>query len=90
MDWNGIGTFALFFSTGAMGVGLIILAGFRMKLKHRLDLQRLQGGSGEGPAEEVEQLREEMHDLLEQQSAQIAELQERLDFTERLLTKGKG
>jgi hypothetical protein len=30
-----------------------------------------------------------MHDVLEQQHAQIADLQERLDFTERLLTKGK-
>lgn len=85
MDWNGVGTFALFFSTGAIGVGLIMLSGFRMKLKHRLELQRLQGGS----QDDVDQLREELHDVLEQQNAQITDLQERLDFTERLLTKGK-
>lgn len=85
MDWDGLGTLALFFSMGGVSLGLMVLAGFRMKLKQRLELQRLEGGSHE----DVEQLREEMHDALEQQHAQIADLQERLDFTERLLTKGK-
>ena len=30
-----------------------------------------------------------MHDLIEQQGAQLADMQERLDFAERLLTKGR-
>jgi len=85
MDWNGVGTFALFLSMGGVSLGLMVLAGFRMKLKQRLELQRLQGGSHE----EIDQLREELHDALEQQNAQISDLQERLDFTERLLTKGR-
>ena len=85
MDWDGVGTFALFLSMGGVSLGLMVLAGFRMKLKQRLEMQRLEGGS----QDEIEQLREELHDALEQQHAQITDLQERLDFTERLLTKGK-
>ncbi len=85
MDWDGVGTFALFLSMGGVSLGLMVLAGFRMKLKQRLELQRLQGDS----PDEIEHLREELHDILEQQNAQIVDLQERLDFTERLLTKGK-
>ena len=84
MDMDGIGRFALFLSSGAIGVGLIMLAGFRIKLKNRLELERMRGESGES----VDQLREEMHDIIDQQNAQITELQERVDFTERLLAKG--
>ncbi len=64
MDMDGIGTLALFLSSGAIGVGLIMLAGFRIKLKNRLD------------------------DIIDHQNAQIAELQEQVDFAERLLAKG--
>ncbi len=84
MDMDGIGTLALFLSSGAIGVGLIMLAGFRIKLKNRLELERMRGESGES----VDQLRDEMHDILDQQNAQISELQERVDFAERLLAKG--
>ncbi len=85
MDMDGVGTFALFISSGAIGIGLVWLAAFRMKLKHKLELARL----GDQSADAVDQLRDEMHDLIEQQGAQLADMQERLDFAERLLTKGR-
>ncbi len=85
MDMDGVGTFALFISSGGIGIGLVLLAGFRMKLKHKLELARL----GDQSADAVDQLRDEMHDLIEQQGAQLADMQERLDFAERLLTKGR-
>ncbi len=87
MDMDGIGSFALFLSSGAIGIGLIMLAGFRLKLKNRLELERMRGESGES-GESIDQLREEMHDIIDQQNTQIAELQERVDFAERVLAKG--
>ena len=84
MDMDGIGSFALFLSSGAIGIGFIILAGFRLKLKNQLELERMRGESGES----VDQLREEIHDIIDHQNTQIAELQERVDFAERVLAKG--
>ena len=85
MDWDSIGAFALFLSAGGFGMGLVWLVSFRMKLKHKLELARLGGQSDDA----VDQLRDEMHDLIEQQGAQLVDMQERLDFAERLLTKGR-
>ena len=83
MDMDGIGTFALFLSSGALGMGLIWLAALRMKLKNQLERERLQQSDGHND------LREEMHERFERQEANIGELQERLDFTERLLSRGR-
>ena len=85
MDMDGIGTMALFLRSGAIGMGLILLAGYRMRLKASLEQERLRQSS----PTEADELREEIHDLVERQGADIAELHERLDFAERLLTKGK-
>lgn len=84
MEWDAIGTFALFLSAGAVGVACTILAGYRSRLKARLELERMRQQSGEG----VTELRQEVHELLAQQASQLDELHERLDFAERLLTKG--
>ena len=70
MDMDGVGTFALFLSAGGIGMGLVWLASFRMKLKHKLELARLGGQSDDA----VDQLRGEMHDLIEQQGAQLADM----------------
>lgn len=86
MDMDGIGTFAMFLSTGAIGLAWIWLMAYRAKLKAETDRERLRGSSSDA----VEELRQETHDLLSQQAAQLDDLQERLDFTERLLTKGQG
>ncbi len=84
MDMDGIGTCALFLSSGVIGVGLIWLAAYRMKLKAGLELAKLDGSSDNA----VEELRQETHDLLAQQASQLDDLHERLDFTERLLSQG--
>ena len=86
MDMDGIGTFALFFSSGAIGLGWISFLAYRAKLKAETDRLRLGGASSDA----VDELRQEMHDLVAQQSGQLDDLHERLDFTERLLAKGKG
>ena len=86
MDMDGVGTMAMFLSSGVIGIGLIVLAGYRMRLKASLEQERLRQSS----AGDVDELREEIHDLIERQGGEIAELHERLDFAERLLTKGKG
>ena len=86
MDMDGVGTMAMFLSSGVIGVSLIVLAGYRMRLKASLEQERLRQPS----AGDVDELRDEIHDLIERQGAEIAELNERLDFAERLLAKGKG
>ena len=42
MDWDGIGAFALFFSSGAVGLGLIALRAYKAKLASKLDWERLR------------------------------------------------
>ena len=84
MDMDGVGTFAMFLSSGVIGAGLIWLGAYRMKLKAGLDRDRLHGSSNDA----VDELRQEMHDLLAQQASQLDDLHERLDFTERLLSQG--
>ena len=84
MDFDGIGTMALFLSSGAVGVCAIFLAGYRMKLRADIEKHRLGAGAG-GSADD---LREEMRQAIENQNHQIDELHERLDFAERLLSRG--
>ena len=74
MDWDGVGTFALFLSSGAIGVGLILLRAYYLKLKARIEEARIHAISSDS----IEELRHEMH-----------RLSERVDFTERLLSSGR-
>lgn len=80
MDWDGIGTFALFLSSGAVGLGLIALRAYKAKLTARLERERLRHVSG--PSDE---LTEQLRDL----ETQVSRLAERVDFTERLLGSGQ-
>ncbi len=74
MDMDGIGTFALFLSSGAVGMGLILLSAYRMRLKTRLEEKRLESISDSV----IDELRHEMR-----------RLNERVDFAERLLEGGR-
>ena len=47
MDMDGVGTFAMFLSSGVIGAGLIWLGAYRMKLKAGLDRDRLHGSSND-------------------------------------------
>lgn len=65
---------------------MIILAGYRMRLKAEIEKHRL-GASGS--TSDLHDLRDEMRETLAQQATQIDELHERLDFAERLFARGK-
>ena len=80
MDWDGIGTWALFFSSGAVGVGLIALNAYKAKLASKLEWERLRRSAG--PGDEVV---EQIQDL----EAKVQRLTERADFTERLVGDGR-
>ncbi len=77
MDWDGIGTWAMFFSSGAVGLGLIALSAYKAKLASKLEWERLRR-SNTPPEEVVEQIQ----DL----EAKVQRLTERADFTERLVS----
>ena len=80
MDWDGIGTFALFLSSGAIGVGIIALRAYKAHLASKLEWARLKR-TDDVPEETLGQIR----DLEEQ----VQRLTERVDFTENLLGSGR-
>ncbi len=80
VDWDGIGTLALFISSGAIGVGLIGLRAYKAQLASKLEWERLRR-SETAPDEVLEQI----HDL----EAKVQRLTERADFSERLVSDGR-
>ena len=80
MDWDGVGTFALFISSGAVGLGVIALRAYKAKLASRLEWARLER-SDDVPEQTLGQIRD-----LEDQ---LLRLTERVDFTESLLGSGE-
>jgi hypothetical protein len=80
VDWDGIGTLALFLSSGAVGVGIIALRAYKARLASKLELARIASAS-DVPDETQEHLRD-----LEDK---VRKLTERVDFTERLLGDGR-
>ena len=80
VDWDGIGTWALFFSSGVVGVGLIALNAYKAKLASKLEWERLR--RSETPPDEV---LEQIQDL----EAKVERLTERADFAERLVGDGR-
>ena len=80
MDWDGIGTFALFMSSGAVGVGMILLRAYKAKLTAKVEMARL-----EAAARDSNYAQEHVRDLEEQ----IRQLNERVDFNERLVAGGE-
>jgi hypothetical protein len=75
---------ALMIPLFALAIPIIgILAGSVLKLqKSRMELLRLQGQADPGLLHELDELRQEIHQL----RGELTEVQERLDFTERLLS----
>ena len=80
MDWDGVGTFAMFLASGAVGVGIVLLKAYKAKLASKLEFARLEKYR-EAPDDEVQ---EQIRDLEDQ----VQRLTERLDFTEKLLSSG--
>ena len=80
MDWDGVGTFALFLSSGAVGLGFIALRAYKAKLASKLEWERLRR-SDTAP--------DEMSEQVQSLENQVHQLKERVDFTEGLLGEGK-
>ncbi len=67
------------------GVGVL---GWVLYFKHKKNELEIRGSDSElGPV--VETLRDDLADMQEHTQAQLADMQERLDFAERLLTAGR-
>ena len=81
MDWDGVGTFALFISSGAVGVGLVFLKAYSLTLKSKLERERIRAG-----ANTVDEVLDQVQTL----NHQVERLTERVDFSERLLSSGQG
>ena len=81
MDWDGVGTFALFLASGAVGISLVMLRAYKLKLEARLERERLRRQSGADS--------EELMDKLEALEATVDRLTDRVDFTERLIGSGE-
>ena len=79
MDWDGIGTAAMFLSSGVIAVSLSLLGAYRSRLASKIEMMRLQR---EGAA--PDHVQEQIRDLEDQ----VQRLTERLDFTEKLLASG--
>ena len=72
---------------GMLSIGSLVLVGMKMRYQHKAQMLERPKSS-----EELERLADAMDAIYEQSQAlrdDIGELQERLDFHERLLTKGK-
>ncbi len=74
---------------GALAFSGIVLIGFKIFLNAWVRKKDLPGSDQIASlAEVVESLRAETEGLRDQLSGEIAEVQERLDFAERMLTRG--
>ena len=73
--------------TAILGVGTMILIGVKLRYSHKEKMRLGEGGSGvtERLGEDVAVLRDEVRLLRED----FAEMYERLEFAERLLTRGR-
>jgi len=80
MDWDGIGTFALFLSSGAVGLGIVALRAYKARLASKLELARIERESG---------VPDETREQLQNLEDEVRRLTDRVDFTERLLGDGE-
>lgn len=69
-----------------LGVGTFTLLGMRMWLRHRIERQRMAG------SEDVDRMVDaidRLHEQIQAMREEMGELQERVDFAERLLARGE-
>lgn len=80
MDWDGVGTFALFLSSGAVGLGIIALKAYKARLASKLERARLERSQDD---------REYTTERIQELEDQVRRISERVEFTDQLLT-GEG
>ena len=83
MDSNIAETLQMLIGFG--GTIVVIIAILKYKIRHK----ELEKGGSHELEEQLDALRLEMQDLRAEQAEQLADVQERLEFAERLLTKGR-
>lgn len=90
LHWNGgapLDPFMFIVPLAGMATGIIISIGFFKTVRHMIDRKLSRGHDG--------QLREEVADLqarieaLESEHGRVDELEDRLEFAERLLIRGR-
>lgn len=81
MDKQSIALLIPLFALAIPIVGIVASSLLKLQ-KSRMELLRLQGQADPGLLNELDELRNEVHQL----RGELTEVQERLDFTERLLT----
>lgn len=70
----------------AIPVAAIVMSGLHKLWRLRVEEARLRSGGGEGTsADELQALQSQLDNV----QRQLSELNERVDFTERLLTRGR-
>lgn len=81
------GTLALLIPVLALSIPVagIVMSGLQKIAKSRVEEARLRGGAGGEPSAAMDQLRTEIQELRQD----MMEIQERMDFAERVLTKGR-
>ncbi len=71
---------------GMTSIGIIVLVGLKMRFNHKFRMRERPGGEDtERLTEAVEQLTDEVRLMREE----FADLDERVDFTERMLSQGR-
>lgn len=70
-----------------LGLGTFSLIGLRMFLGYKA--RRLELSSGRGDAGRVDELVEELRNEVQALRGDLGELHERMDFAERMLTRGQ-
>ena len=70
---------------GVTSIGILVLVGIKMRFNHKLRMGERPTGENEHVIEAVEQLQDEVRLMREE----FADLHERVDFTERILSEGR-
>ncbi len=70
---------------GMTSLGILVLVGIKMRFNHKLRMREMPTGENERLTEAVEQLQDEVRLMREE----FTDLNERVDFTERVLSEGR-
>ncbi len=71
--------------TAMTSIGILVLVGIKMRFNHKFRMREMPTGENERLTEAVEQLQDEVRLMREE----FTDLNERVDFTERVLSEGR-